>query len=226
MSKILFNKIIFFLFLSKSFSSIYSLNNKMNDDNDLNKIHLFTGNSNYEPFLGDVFDDDDGIITTDKNCNKTEFPEQAERCNLNHMECKDTHYLHHCSCKSGYITYPKNSTYYCNLEQKKQSIAFVLEFCVGFGAGHFYRHEYLMGGLKLAAFILGLIFIFTFPITAKCISDCDCDCLAILLSIIYYLYMCGLAFWYIWDIVYFGKNKYMDYTFHKELGQTIPLKHW
>jgi hypothetical protein len=229
MSKILSNKIIFFIFLFILFSFIYSLNNNNIDAEDYsNKIHLFTGKDNDKSFLGDVFDDDDDeFITIDKNCNITEFPEQAIKCNnLTHMECKDKKYLHHCSCKPGYITYPKDNEYYCNLEQKKQSIAFILEFCVGFGAGHFYRHHYKMGGLKLAGFILGIVFICTFPITAKCISDCDCDCLAILLSIIYYLYMCGLAVWYIWDLVYFGKNKYKDYTYQKEIGEVIPLKHW
>ena len=139
------------------------------------------------------------------------------------MECTNTKYLHHCSCKEGYITFPKNNTKYCNLVQKKQSIAFVLEFCVGFGAGHFYRHDYTMGSLKLVAFVLGIVFICSFPITAKCISDCDCDCIAIIISIIYYLYLCSLAVWYFWDLIYFGKNKYKDYS---NKGKSVPLKHW
>ena len=177
--------------------------------------------------FGNPFDDDTEMNTTDKNCNFTEYPEQAIRCNnLTHMECKDMKYLHHCSCKEGYITYPSDNPEYCNLEQKKQVIAFTLELCVGFGAGHFYRHNYTMGALKLVAFVMGLVFICSFPITAKCISDCDCECLAIFLSIIYYLYLCGLAVWYIIDLVYFGKNKYKDYSYKDELDQTIPLKPW
>ena len=104
--------------------------------------------------------------------------------------------------------------------------AFVLELCVGFGAGHFYRNNHLMGGLKLAAFVFGLIFICTFPITAKCISDADCDCLAYLISIIYYLYVCGLAVWYLWDLIYFGKNYYQDYSFYDGYGIYVDLKPW
>ena len=228
MSKNLFyNNIIIIIFLT-TFSFIYSIKQRKNDYNNnldkSNQIHIFTKGVNSENYLEDVFDDDDDdLITTDKNCNMTEYPEQAERCDLDHMECTNTIYLHHCSCKEGYITYPKDNSKYCNLEQKKQSIAFILELCVGFGAGHFYRHHYTMASLKLVGFILGIVFICSFPITAKCISDCDCDCLAVLLSIIYYLYLCGLAFWYIWDLVYFGKNKYLDYTYE---NQTIPLKHW
>ena len=224
MSIIFFNKIIFIAFFLSLISCINSSNQNTNNNNkDLNKIKIFNGDFNNE-FLEDVFDDDDDdLVTTDKNCNMTEYPEQAVKCDLNHMECKDNNYLHHCSCKEGYITYPINNTYYCNLEQKKQSIAFVLELCVGFGAGHFYRHHNLMGALKLVAFVFGIVFICSFPITAKCISDCDCECIAVLLSIIYYLYLCALAVWYIWDLVYFGKNKYLDYTYK---GKTIPLKHW
>ena len=63
---------------------------------------MFTENINEISFLGDVFDDhDDEYTTTDKNCNMTEYPEQAEKCeNLTHMKCKDKKYLHHCSCKT------------------------------------------------------------------------------------------------------------------------------
>ena len=81
--------------------------------------------------------------------------------------------------------------------------------------------------LELSYFFLQ-IFFFLFPITAKKVADDDCDCewLAILLSIIYYLYLCGLAFWYIWDLVYFGKNKYLDYTYKTEIGEGISFEPW
>ena len=226
MRKKLFTKTIFIFFLFNLFLSIYSINQNIdNNKKKLDKIQIFTGESNY---INDVFDDDeDDYITRDKNCNETEYPEQAIRCNnLTHMECTDEIYLHHCSCQDGYITFPRNNKYYCNLKQKKQSTAFALEFCVGFGAGHFYRHDYTMGSLKLVAFVLGIVFICLFPITAKCISDCDCDCCAVLISIIYYLYICGLAFWYIWDLVYFGKNKYKDLSHKGNVGKSIPFKHW
>ena len=207
------------LFLLVLIQSINSFNKE--------QVQILTEESNINDYLEDVYDDDDDDpVTTDKNCNKTEYPEQATRCDLDHMICTDMKYLHHCSCMDGYITYPKNNPTYCNLEQKKQSIAFTLELCVGFGAGHFYRSAYTMGALKLVAFVCGLVFICTFPITAKCVSDCDCEGIAILLSIIYYLYLCGLAVWYIIDLVYFGKNSYEDYSYEGQLGQTIKLKPW
>ena len=193
------------------------------------KIYSYSSDDDSEPYI-DPFDDDTEINTTDKNCNMKEYPEQAIKCNNETMTCLDEERKHHCSCNKGYITYVNDTknVKYCNFKQKKQSIAFILELCVGFGAGHFYRNHFVMASLKLVAFILGIVFIFTFPITAKKVAsdDCDCEWLAILLSIIYYLYLCGLAFWYIWDLVYFGKNKYLDYTYKTEIGEGISFEPW
>lgn len=77
----------------------------------------------------------------------------------------------------------------CEIKQKKQLTAFLLELFVGFGAGHFYRQHYLMASLKLVAFIFGIYVICLFPLTAKCVTDCcDSDCLVVLVSIIF-IYM-------------------------------------
>ena len=226
--EILFKNIFGIIILIK-IASINAMNqiNNYNMANS-NQIKIIQGNLNSINSLADVYDDDDDedLVTRDKNCNMTEYPEQAIRCDLNHMECTDEKYRHHCSCKDGYITYPNTTIKYCNLEQKKQVIAFFLEFCMGFGAGHFYRGAYKMGVLKLLAFIFGIVFICSFPITAKYISECECECIAIILSIIYYLYLCALAVWYIWDLVYFGNNYYKDYAYLEELGVEINLKPW
>ena len=225
--EILFKNILGIIILIK-LSSINAMNqnNSYNMANS-NQIKIIHGNLNLINSLEDVYDDDDeDLVTRDKNCNITEYPEQAEKCDLDHMECTDLKYLHHCSCKDGYITYPNKTDKYCNLEQKKQVYAFFLEFCMGFGAGHFYRGAYKMGALKLVAFIFGIVFICSFPITAKYISECNCECIAILLSIIYYLYLCALAVWYIWDLVNFGNNYYKDLAYLEELRVEINLKPW
>jgi len=221
MSKFLFNSIhTLLIFISFSFS--YQESSKYSPSSQI-KIY----SSNKPPILGDPFDDDTEMYTSDKNCNFKEYPEQAARCDNKTMVCLDKERMHHCSCIEGYITYPNKDDFtYCNFKQKKQLIAFVLEFCVGFGAGHFYRYEFVMASLKLVAFALGLVFICTFPVAAKAITDCECDALAVILSIFYYLYLCGLAVWYIWDLVYFGNNYYYDYTYKGEIGEGIPLQHW
>ena len=161
--------------------------------------------------------------TTDKiNCNKT----HKYKCILENMDCEDPENHTNCTCKDDYFPNfdDKIETDYCKLKQKKQLTAFLLELFVGFGSGHFYRKNYLMASLKLVAFFIGIYLICLFPLAAKCISDsCDSDCAVIIISIFFYLYALGLAFWYIWDLVYFGKNYYEDLS---NDGVEIPLKHW
>ena len=220
MSKKNFNiKLINFLILLKVFHFIHS--EKSNNS----QVYIFTSNSD---FLGNPYDEDSEIETIDRNCNVTEYPEQAIKCNnLTNMECEDMKYLHHCKCVEGYMTYRKGDNYtYCNYLQKKQLYAFILEFCAGFGAGHFYRHAFTTASLKLVAFVFGIVFICTFPITAKTCSECECDCCPVILSIFYYLYLCGLAVWYIIDIVNFGNNNYKDLEFEDEYEEGVSLKPW
>ena len=161
--------------------------------------------------------EDEDINSKEENLGESKYYEckieNDEKCVIENMDCpkkdEDKNTMN-CTCKSGYITTEKSK--YCELAQKKKQLtAFLLELFVGFGAGHFYRHHYLMASLKLVAFVFGIYVICLFPLTAKCVTDCcDSDCLVVLVSIIFYLYALGLAFWYIWDLVYFGKNKYQD----------------
>ena len=148
------------------------------------------------------------------------------KCDIENMECEDKTLNRNCTCKEGYFPNFNNETdaKYCEIKQKKQLTAFLLELFVGFGAGHFYRHEYLMASLKLVAFFIGIYLICLFPLAAKCVTDCcDNDCVVIIVSIFFYLYALGLAFWYIWDLVYFGKNKYQDCS-HGDI--CIDLQKW
>ena len=162
------------------------------------------------------------------NCDETQDPENAKRCNLDHMTCE--YGFHNCVCNYGYITNPNfnNETKFCDYEQKSQFTAFLLELLVGFGAGHFYRKAYIFAIPKLIFFIFGYYTVCCFP---NC-EDKACgyrenegaltDCCACLLSVFYFLYSVGMAFWCIWDLVYFGTNRYGEY------GDDIPipLKHW
>jgi uncharacterized membrane protein (Fun14 family) len=164
-------------------------------------------------------------------CNKSEPPtnqsDLIEQCKKNYPKkifCKEDDFSH-CTCVTGYVNgfeYNKNldDKNYCDYKQKKQLTAFLLELFVGFGAGHFYRGNYLMASLKLVAFLIGIYIICLFPLTAKWISDCcDCDCLVVIVSILFYFAACGLATWFIFDLVYFGKNKYKD-------KNDVPLLKW
>jgi hypothetical protein len=125
-----------------------------------------------------------------------------------------------CICSLGHITHPEDSQYKCNYPQKKQLVAFLLELFLGFGSGHFYSGRTTFGGLKLGAFLFGIYIICLFPLSAKCLSDrFDSECLVIAVSCFYYCCAVGLAFWFVYDLVMFGMNKYLD-------GEGLMLLPW
>ena len=194
-------KILIYSLLLFTFSSLIS--SVFSNEDSINKIR------NLEDT--DIPESDDISTITKVDCNSTE---DFAKCDLEHMKCDDATSHLNCSCQDEYFSNFNNEVpgeKYCSIEKKKQLTAFLLELFVGFGAGHFYRHNYLMASLKLVAFFIGIYLICLFPLTAKCVTDCcDNDCCVIIVSIFFYLYALGLAFWYIWDLVYFGKNKYKD----------------
>ncbi len=128
-----------------------------------------------------------------------------------------------CNCNAGYTTLTNKKTKItaqCNYLMKYQLKAFLLELFVGFGAGHFYSLRYLHASLKLVAFLFGIYLICLFPLTAKCISDkFDSDFFVFFVSCFYYLCVIGLAFWFVWDLVMFGLNRYKD-------GNGLSLLKW
>jgi len=130
-----------------------------------------------------------------------------------------------CICESAYASLinpkdPASEDKRCNYERKSQLKAFLFELFLGFGAGHFYTERYTMASLKLTAFIFGIFIICLFPITAKFLSEkLESDCLVLSVSCFYYLCSIGLAFWFIYDLVTFGLNKYLD-------GNQIQLLSW
>jgi len=129
-----------------------------------------------------------------------------------------------CICESGFTTFFNLTDPFqdkkCNYEKKQQIKAFLFELFLGFGAGHFYTERFTVAGLKLGAFIFGICIICLFPITAKFLSEkLESDCLLLSVSCFYYLCSIGLAFWFIYDLVMFGMNKYLD-------GNGVELFSW
>jgi hypothetical protein len=125
-----------------------------------------------------------------------------------------------CECDKGYATFPVENFPQCNYQQKKQIAAFLYEFFLGFGAGHFYCERYTNAGLKLSAFIFGIYIICLLPLSAKFINDrCESEYLTLAVSCLYYMCAVALAFWFIYDLVMFGLNKYED-------GNGIRLGPW
>lgn len=155
----------------------------------------------------------------DKEITRFNCSEENVNCtHLDRLNCIDTTHTN-CTCKPEYASISECSVK-CEYERKKQLTAFLLELFVGFGAGHFYRGSYLIASLKLVAFIFGIYIICLFPLTAKCISECcDCDCLVVLVSLLFFACSVGLAFWFVFDLVRFGKNLLTD-------KYNIKLKQW
>lgn len=130
-----------------------------------------------------------------------------------------------CICNAGFITFPTNSSSFCNYEQKRQLNAFLFELIFGFGAGHFYTERYTVAALKLSAFVYGIFIICMFPLTTKYVSEkFDSEVLVIMFSCFYYLCALGLAFWFIYDLINFGMNNYKDGNGAPLLSWTVPVK--
>ena len=156
--------------------------------------------------------------TSFKCTNRTECPDN-ERYTC--TQSPSSSEVYECVCTKEYAI-PGDPKYEskCEYKRKRQLVAFLLELFVGFGAGHFYVGNYLIASLKLVAFLFGIYIICLFPLTAKCCGDCcDSDCIVVLISLFFFLCSVGLAFWFIWDLVYYGKNKYTD-------GKGVKLLSW
>ena len=150
------------------------------------------------------------------------YNETYHKCHLFNTNCtqySDSTKMYPCVCKKEYAT-KEGDAIYCEYKRKRQLVAFLLELFVGFGAGHFYRGNNLMGALKLCAFLFGIYIICLFPLTLKCFdSCCENDCCVVVVSIFFFLCSAGLAFWFVFDLTKWGKNKYLD-------KNGIELLHW
>ncbi len=140
-------------------------------------------------------------------------------CNSKNGECiKDElkeEYI--CLCKNGYSTYPENSETKCNYQQKTQIKAFLLEFFLSYGAGHFYIQNYKLAIPKLIVFAFFYCLFIVLRIITKAKEENKCANLII--CICAGITFVGMLFWQITDLIIFGKNKYKD-------GKGVSLKPW
>ena len=74
-------------------------------------------------------------------CNKYTCPKSRGICNEDNE----------CVCVKGYDTIDDLSRgdFYCNYRKKSKLIAFLLEFVLGFGSGHFYMGHTTLGTIKM-----------------------------------------------------------------------------
>jgi len=122
-----------------------------------------------------------------------------------------------CTCLHGYANAPnvnnKNSNKKaCDYNQKKQVTAFLLEFFLNSGYGHFYIGKWWLGLVKL-------IIVFIIP-TTLCFLMC---CLDFFKNTLFYVLSIGFivlsSVWWLVDIILFGLNNYKD-------SNGVPLETW
>ena len=74
-------------------------------------------------------------------CNKYTCPKGRGKCNE----------LNECICEKDYDTIDDltKGDFYCNYRKKSKVMAFLLEFVIGFGCGHFYMGHNILGTVKM-----------------------------------------------------------------------------
>ena len=90
------------------------------------------------PFIESNDDETNKVLVV---CNKYTCPKNRGICNENNE----------CICIKGYDTIDDLSRgdFYCNYRKKSKLIAFLLEFVLGFGSGHFYLGRTTLATIKM-----------------------------------------------------------------------------
>lgn len=150
-----------------------------------------------------------------------------------------------CVCDQGYVTVNDDDSVYCCYEQKLQAIAFVLEIIPGFGAGHLYLGNNILGGIKLSFFVV----LITTMIVCSCYlrsilkknanphkdykqipnnneprsnkneNELTTNTIEIVLSCIPTICIIIILLWQFVDWILFGINYYTD-------GNNVKVKEW
>ena len=130
------------------------------------------------------------------------------KCAKNQGTCQEINNDYLCICDEHYATYPFNNDIVCNYERKKQLNAFLLEFFVTYGAGHFYTENYKYAIPKLLVFV----FLYCLFIVLRIISKAKEENKTANLLICIFAAVCfvGMITWQLIDVFKYGYNKYKD----------------
>ena len=122
-----------------------------------------------------------------------------------------------CICKEEYATEPfERDDNRCNYKRKKQLIVFILEI-IGFGIGHIYANNYLIGIFKLIYWLISITFCVL--MRKEYVKRGDNDERVIIITFISFLLNVGLIIWYAYDLASIGMGNYLD-------GNGIDLFYW
>jgi len=120
-----------------------------------------------------------------------------------------------CICIKGYDTIDDLSLgdFYCNYRKKSKLIAFLLEFVIGFGAGHFYMGHNILATIKM---------IYT---SVTCLLFCQFDSIKVITElkrVAVPLERILIAGWAVWQII---DGLLICFNFYKD-GNGYELRGW
>ncbi len=113
-----------------------------------------------------------------------------------------------CDCLPEFSTFPIDSPAKCNYMRKKQYIAFLLELCITYGAGHFYTENYQLAVPKLFFWIVSYCLFIVLRMIIK--SNEDSTAASLIVALTSYLFCACMLCWQIADLALFGLNIYTD----------------
>jgi hypothetical protein len=150
----------------------------------------------------------DNIVCTQNNC---PFPNVCTDATV-------------CRCAEGYANFHTETmdpNVYCTYLQKKQLVAFLLEFFVTLGIGHFYAGRILFGVLKLLVYLGPIIIGILMCCCGLALkpNENSSGCLGLMTLICSCAFCCAALAWQLADLIMFGLNNYKD-------GNGVPLLHW
>lgn len=120
-----------------------------------------------------------------------------------------------CVCDTNYITYNNAEGVGCNYNQKKQLVAFLLSFFVGYtGAEHFYLGNLGVGAGKLVYVIAGCILVALLQCVVK--DSKNGELVFVIAKVLYYI---GCFVWVLYDLITIGQCSQLD-------GNGAPLVAW
>ena len=199
------------------------LNSKVNQINSTtpepnNTPATTTSSANFNSAGPTVNEDDKFLAARNIKCDST-------NCNFPNGVCTENNTV--CRCLDGYANFEvinenENTTpkgYYCSYQQKRQVVAFLLEFFVSVGVGHFYAGRVLFGVFKLLVMLGPIILSILMCCTAVFKDNDTSSCVGLILMIGSCLFVCTGLVWQLVDIIMFGINSYKD-------GNGVPLQHW
>jgi hypothetical protein len=161
------------------------------------------------------------IISSNQNIYRdlrlTTIPCFQETCNIYGGECLGDGIGKTCICKSGYTSFPDDSTIKCNYQKYLQETAFLYEAIFPFGVGHFYARRYRFGIFKSIFYFIGYLLIFMVRILSKPKEEYSVTVISI--SAASFIFLLGMFVWTGIDLFNFGLNKYLD-------GNDIVLLPW